>query len=84
MKTCTQCLQRLPFENFRRQASTKDGHKYRCKECDDLNAKEYYESKKNKIIEGVKEWQSKNKEKVKDYKSKYYFKGKKNELRKDN
>lgn len=81
MKVCTQCLEKLPFENFRRQSSTKDGYKYRCKKCDNLAAKEYYKNKKNKILKNVKKWQENNKEKVKDYKSKYYFKNKENELR---
>ena len=33
-------------------------------------------NKKDKIIKDVKNWQKNNQEKVKDYKSKYYFKNK--------
>ena len=56
MKTCTSCKLEKPFEDFRRQSKTKDGYKYRCKECDNLAAREYYQRKKKKIIENALEW----------------------------
>ena len=48
MKTCTSCKLEKPFEDFRRQSKTKDGYKYRCKECDNSAAREYYQRKKKK------------------------------------
>ncbi len=74
MKTCTSCRLEKPFKDFRRQSKTKDGYKYRCKECDNLAAREYYQRKKKKIIENALEWQKNNPDKVKEYKKRYYNK----------
>ena len=51
MKICTACGLEKSFEDFRKQSKTKDGYKYRCKECDNLAAREYYKRKKDKIEE---------------------------------
>ena len=74
MKTCTSCKLEKPVEDFRRQSKTKDGYKYRCKECDNSAAREYYQRKKKKIIENALEWQKNNPDKVKEYKKRYYSK----------
>lgn len=50
MKTCTTCLQELPFECFGREAKGKFGLKSKCKECLKQYSKSYYatsESRKN-------------------------------------
>ena len=70
-KTCTTCLKEKPLTDFRRQSKNKDGLKYTCKECDDKRARMRYKTKKTKILSQVKEWQSKNPERVKFYKRKY-------------
>ena len=76
MKTCTKCREALPFSEFRKQSSTKDGLKYYCKKCDNEIAKKYYEKNKNKIVSNVKQWQKDNPNKVKEYKKSYYGKNK--------
>ena len=72
MKACTQCKESKPLDDFRRQSKTKDGYKYRCKECDDLAARDYYKRRRGKIILNAKKWQADNPDKVKEYKKKYY------------
>ena len=79
MKTCTKCKEVLPFSEFRKQSSTKDGLKYYCKKCDNEIAKKYYEKNKNKIVSNVKQWQKDNPNKVKEYKKSYYGKNKQTE-----
>ena len=74
MKICTTCGLEKSFEDFRKQSKTKDGYKYRCKECDNLAATEYYKRKKDKIIKNTLEWQKNNPDKVKEYKKRYYNK----------
>ena len=51
MKTCTKCKNNLNVINFNKDKRSKDGFYSSCKKCHDLV---------------VKNWQSKNKEKVKD------------------
>jgi hypothetical protein len=72
VKTCTQCKESKSLNAFRKQFKTKDGHKYRCRECDDLAAREYYKREKGKIISNAKKWQADNPDKVREYKKKYY------------
>lgn len=76
MKICTKCKEAKALGAFRKQSSTKDGLKYHCKECDDRNAKSYYNKNKGKIVTKVKEWQKNNPTKVKGYKKSYYDKTK--------
>jgi len=42
MKICTKCNIAKPFNEFYKQASSKDGMGYYCKECEKANKKEYY------------------------------------------
>ena len=74
VKICTQCKESKSLDDFRKQSKTKDGYKYRCKECDDLAAREYYKRRKDKIISNAKKWQADNPDKVREYKKKYYGK----------
>lgn len=73
-KTCTKCKELKPLSEFRKQSRTKDGYKYVCKPCDSAAARDRYSDKKKTYIKLVKEWQSNNKDKVKNYKKKYYQK----------
>jgi len=76
-KVCTKCKELKPLTEFRKQSRTKDGRKYVCRPCDSAAARDRYSDKKKTYIKLVKEWQSNNKDKVKDYKKKYYKKTKK-------
>jgi hypothetical protein len=46
---------------------TKDGLKYICKICDDLQQKKYYQEHSSKQILSVRNWQAKNRDKVRSY-----------------
>lgn len=70
-KLCKKCQVLKPLSEFRKQASSPDGHKYRCKICDSAAAKERYESKKEVIKTKVKDWQVKNRDKVYSYVKKF-------------
>ena len=58
VKKCTKCEKELSFENFHRDKTTKDGYKFRCKECTKISTKAY-----SSIPE--------NKERKKEYKKEY-------------
>jgi uncharacterized protein YlaI len=70
-KKCSVCGQEKNLDEFRKQSKNKDGLKYYCKECDDEWNRKNYQTKKDKILEGVKKWQSENPEKVRLYKRRY-------------
>ena len=59
-KECTKCYRELSIDNFRLQASTKDGRAYHCRQCADNAAKERYSKKKQEIIQKNLEYQSQN------------------------
>jgi len=69
--TCTKCKIEKPESEFRNQTSTKTKKKAYCIPCDNLYNKNRYLAKKDKCIEKVLLWQSKNKRKIKGYKSKF-------------
>ena len=71
VKTCNSCNVPKPLSNFSKQSSSKDGYKYRCKDCDKRYFDKYYEEKKPQIIQTIKVWQDKNYEKVSAHKKKY-------------
>ena len=73
-KFCTKCKELKSLSEFRKQSRTKDGHKYVCKPCDSAAARDRYSDKEKSYIKLVKEWQFNNRNKVKDYKKKYYRK----------
>jgi|TARA_R110000868_G_scaffold268415_1_gene527572 hypothetical protein len=70
-KACNSCLEVKNLSDFSKQGSSRDGYKYRCKNCDKRYFDNYYENKKPQIMETVKNWQDNNKEKVSGHKKKY-------------
>lgn len=70
-KTCNSCQRLKPLTEFSKQSSSKDGRKYRCKDCDKRYFDKYYETKKPQIMEAVKNWQVKNHERVSAHKKAY-------------
>jgi hypothetical protein len=78
MKLCTKCKIEKSLDLFGKHTSSKDGLYYICKECNNLNtknwlkknkdySKKYYLKNNQKIIERSKKWNFENKEKIKDY-----------------
>ena len=70
-KKCNSCQTLKSLSCFSKQNSSRDGYKYRCKDCDKRYFDKYYEDKKPQILEAVKSWQDKNYEKVSCHKRKY-------------
>ena len=71
MKLCSKCGESKEESLFNKQARAKDGLKPICKSCDKLANQHRYKNLEQKILKQVKEWQSKNPEKVAAAKAKY-------------
>ncbi len=70
-KQCSDCGKELPLDAFNSQKKTKDGKKYRCRECDRAYNRKRYKGNSDKITRRALEWQKKNVEKLKGYRSKW-------------
>ena len=70
-KTCTACHENFPFENFNKQAGTRDGLQYECKRCMARRSMQRYVSNPD-ILEKNKQWQSENKDKHNEAAKRYY------------
>jgi hypothetical protein len=73
-KSCIKCKKEKKIQEFRSQKDSRDGHKNVCITCDDQYQKDRYLKLKSDIIIKVKNWQSKNKDKVSLYKKNYRLK----------
>lgn len=67
MKTCSKCKLELPFEQFSKNKSKKDGLRVYCNGCE----KKYREENKEAINEHMKKYYEYNKEKIKEQNKKY-------------
>ena len=87
MKTCSKCKLELPFEQFSKDKSKKDGLRGDCKVCSSEyqkkyhkenkdkvkeNKKKYYEEHKEDISEQQKKYREENKEDISEWRKKYY------------
>lgn len=70
-KCCAACFLSKPLDEFSKQFKSRDGFKNRCKICDKRYYDDYYARNSNKIVEGVKKWQSKNTDLVLRHKQTY-------------
>ncbi len=70
-KECSNCKLEKSLDEFGKQLGTTDNKKYICKKCDSARAKLNYEKNKETRLRKITEWQEKNPDKVKEYKSKY-------------
>ncbi len=75
-KTCSKCGFPKDICNFNKCARNKDGLNSYCKLCQKEYNNKRYDKNKDKIVEGIKDWQEKNEEKVKGYKKNFYDKSK--------
>ena len=57
-KVCRFCGRELPIEQFSPSSRHKDGHMPICKECRSLQAREYYEKNREKILTQQREHRS--------------------------
>lgn len=74
-KTCTQCGQTKPVEEFAKHRVRKDGsqgYAAYCKRCDADRARRTYEKNSKVILERQAKYRSENKEAIREQKSEYY------------
>ncbi len=86
-KNCTKCGQEKSLDDFHRDSGTKDGYRYKCKECackssrmwnrdnkerKSQSGKKHYESNKEYYASNTKKWREENYEKYLAYKKEYY------------
>ena len=70
-KTCNTCMKLKSIADFSKQSSSRDGRKYRCKDCDKRYFDHYYNRKRPEVLNKVRDWQKKNPMRVMSYKDKY-------------
>lgn len=64
MKLCTRCLKQKPFEAYYTDNARKDKLTVLCKNCNDIAARNWRNSNKEKLLAQKRRWKSRNKEKV--------------------
>lgn len=62
LKKCSNCDQVKPFEEFRKDKSTKDGREYRCKACKAEHDLRYYEANREQKQEYYRQYYEANRE----------------------
>lgn len=55
-KVCTKCRRDLPLEAFSKNARTRDGRDFRCKDCRNLAAGEYRRTHRAVLVERANRW----------------------------
>jgi hypothetical protein len=76
MKTCLQCNIEKEYNNFHKDKSSKDGLKYKCKEC----VKKYDKKYNNKNLNKIKQYYVNNKEKINNQSKQFYLENKENHI----
>lgn len=66
-KRCNKCDQEKPLEEFCKLKSSKDGHHYRCRDCNKVICAEYRAKNPDKMRELDKAWYARNREKKIEY-----------------
>ncbi len=56
-KSCTRCKITKPMADFGPSKKSADGRKWRCRECERVQAREHYKRDPSKAAEPVKRWQ---------------------------
>lgn len=70
-KTCTKCHEVKPLADFNKQASTRDGHQYRCRECHRAICRKSSPGNAEKIASRMSQWRRENIEHRRAYKAAY-------------
>ena len=70
-KECTKCKVVKPYSEFYKAKAKLDGHTYSCKDCDNINRKEYREKNKGKEIARFRKYYDENKETILKRQSNY-------------
>ena len=71
MKVCGTCKVLKEYISFSNSNSTKDNLCRRCRDCDAVARKKYYENHKEKELLRKKNWRDSNKDFLKNYQQKY-------------
>lgn len=72
MKTCSDCGQAKPLDQFSPRKSTKDGLNYKCRECTSLRNREYREANRERLRQYKKEKYEANKDEINAYGRAHY------------
>ena len=72
LKVCNNCGRELPVEQFSKRTASKDGLRSKCKECDNINAKQNYEEHKEEKLQYSKQYYQEHKEEKQQYQQQYY------------
>ncbi len=71
-KRCTgPCGRELPLDKFYKHRLKKDGLSYRCRECIDLQQKEYYKENQSEVKRRTEKYRRKNPDKYAGYNKKF-------------
>ena len=65
MKTCLDCKEQKPLEDFYRRKTAKDGRQSRCKSCEKERCAQYYVQNKSRLLDKRYEHYENNKEATK-------------------
>jgi hypothetical protein len=72
MKTCSKCKIEKELTDFYKRKNSIDGYRKSCKNCQSLYNKDYNDKNKNKVKEQKSEYRKENKEILKNKRRKYY------------
>lgn len=71
-KVCKKCKIEKELNKFNKDKDSKDGHRYRCRECTKIEYNKYYENNKEKEITRQINYQVNNRESTREYRRKRY------------
>lgn len=80
MKVCTKCQAEKPLDEFYRDSSKSDGHRYDCKKCYSLRKKQHYLENREKILSERQQYQAANRQSISEYKKLHYRKNREDKL----
>ena len=71
-KVCSTCNISKPLVEFNKDKATKDGLKYKCKDCKNQYQNQYNQDNKEAIAEYMNQYNLKNREDIKEYDKQHY------------
>lgn len=72
-KNCNKCKIIKSLDSFHRDRTNKDGYSYVCKNCANKEDRKSYRLNRDKQLQRIKNYQAKNKEKLRLYRNNYYL-----------
>lgn len=72
LKICNECHEVLPIEQFSKCTANNDGLQNKCRECNNISSKQYYEENKEERQQHDKQYYEENKEKRQQHYQQYH------------